>query len=149
MEEGQACLFGDIALSFFRPKVLIVSTPNYEYNVILQGSSPTTQEEDPDEKSQSQSCKFRNHDHKFEWTREQFNHWASDLAKRHHYSVEFSGVGGSGDVEPGFASQIAVFKQESLLDEDDLPTQENSSEHCKVIWEWNGDDRSAPSSTRN
>jgi hypothetical protein len=149
MEEEQACLFGDIALSYFRPKVLIVSTPNYEYNVILQGSSPTTQEEDPDEKSQSQSCKFRNHDHKFEWTREQFNHWASDLAKRHHYSVEFSGVGGSGDVEPGFASQIAVFKQESRLDEDDLPTQENSSEHCKVIWEWNCDDRSVPSSTRN
>ncbi|KAL3612891.1 hypothetical protein D5086_003911 [Populus alba] len=149
MEEEQACLFGDIALSFFRPKVLIVSTPNYEYNVILQGSSPTTQEEDPEEKRQSQSCKFRNHDHKFEWTREQFNHWASGLAKRHHYSVEFSGVGGSGDVEPGFASQIAVFKQESLLDEDDLPTQENSSEHCKVIWEWSCDDRSVPSSTRN
>lgn len=149
MEEEQACLFGDIALSYFRPKVLIVSTPNYEYNVILQRSSPTTQEEDPDEKSLSQSCKFRNHDHKFEWTREQFNHWASNLAERHHYSVEFSGVGGSGDVEPGFASQIAVFKQESHLDDDDLPTQENSSQHCKVIWEWNCDDRSVPSSTSN
>ena len=149
MEEEQACLFGDIALSYFRPKVLIVSTPNYEYNVILQRSSPTTQEEDPDEKSPSQSCKFRNHDHKFEWTREQFNHWASKLAERHHYSVEFSGVGGSGDVEPGFASQIAIFKQESHLDDDDLPTQENSSQHCKVIWEWNCDDRSVPSSTSN
>ncbi|KAL9345628.1 hypothetical protein Peur_060481 [Populus x canadensis] len=149
MEEDQACRFGDIALSYFRPKVLIVSTPNYEYNVILQRSSPATQEEYPDEKSQSESCKFRNHDHKFEWTREQFNHWASELVKKHNYSVEFSGVGGSGDVEPGFASQIAVFKQESLLDEDDLLTKQNSSRHCKVVWNWNCADGSVPSLTSN
>ncbi|KAJ6887410.1 hypothetical protein NC651_027669 [Populus alba x Populus x berolinensis] len=149
MEEDQACRFGDIALSYFRPKVLIVSTPNYEYNVILQRSSPGTQEEYPDEKSQSESCKFRNNDHKFEWTREQFNHWASELAKKHNYSVEFSGVGGSGDVEPGFASQIAVFKQESLLDEDDLLTKQNSSQHCKVVWNWNCAEGLVPSLTSN
>jgi hypothetical protein len=149
MEEDQACRFGDIALSYFRPKVLIVSTPNYEYNVILQRSSPVTQEEYPDEKSQSESCKFRNHDHKFEWTREQFNHWASELAKKHNYSVEFSGVGGSGDVEPGSASQIAVFKQESLLDEDDLLTKQNSSQHCKVVWNWNCADRSVVGTLSN
>ena len=69
MEEDQACLFGDVVLSYFCPKVLIVSTPNYEYNAILQRSNPSNQEEDPDETSQSQACRFRNHDHKFEWTR--------------------------------------------------------------------------------
>lgn len=147
MEEDQACLFGDIALSYFRPKVLIVSTPNYEYNVILQRAGPASQEEDPDEKGQSQSCKFRNHDHKFEWTREQFNHWASELAERHKYSVEFSGVGGSGDVEPGFASQIAVFKQDIQPDEDDVPNNDNSAQHGKVIWEWSCNERSLPSLT--
>ncbi|KAF3450281.1 hypothetical protein FNV43_RR06361 [Rhamnella rubrinervis] len=100
MEEYQACLFGDVVLSSFLPKILIVSTPNYEYNVILQKSSLSSQEEDPDEKTPSHACKFRNHDHKFEWTREQFNRWATELAARHNYSVEFSGVGGSGDIEP-------------------------------------------------
>ncbi|XP_011037779.1 PREDICTED: small RNA 2'-O-methyltransferase-like [Populus euphratica] len=151
MEENQACRFGDIALSYFRPKVLIFSTRNYEDNLILQRSSLATQEEYPDEKSQLKSHKFRNHDHKFEWTRGQFNHWASELVKKHNYSVEFSGVGGSGDVEPGFASQIAVFKQESLLDEDDLLTKQNSSQHCKVVWSRNCTDGfgSVPSLTSN
>ncbi|KAJ8768965.1 hypothetical protein K2173_023960 [Erythroxylum novogranatense] len=39
MEEDQALLFDDVALSYFHPKVLIISTPNYEYNVILQKSA--------------------------------------------------------------------------------------------------------------
>ncbi|KAM4101380.1 hypothetical protein ACB094_05G139200 [Castanea mollissima] len=136
MEEEQACLFGDVVLSYFCPKVLIVSTPNYEYNVILQKSSPPSQEEDPDEKTQSQSCKFRNHDHKFEWTREQFNHWATELASKHNYSVEFSGVGGSADLEPGFASQIAVFRRICPPQGEDLSKNADTEHHYQVIWEW-------------
>ncbi|MCD7469664.1 Small RNA 2'-O-methyltransferase [Datura stramonium] len=130
MEEHDACLFGDIVLSSFCPKILIVSTPNYEYNVILQKSTPQYQEEDPDEKSQQQSCKFRNHDHKFEWTRQQFCQWASELALRHNYDVEFSGVGGEPNKEPGFASQIAVFRRK-----DSSPVKADFTEHYNVIWE--------------
>lgn len=132
MEEDQACLFGDVVLSSFCPKILIVSTPNYEYNVILQKSSFQGQEEDPDEKNPTQACKFRNHDHKFEWTRQQFNQWASDLATRHNYSVEYSGVGGVDGVEPGFASQIAVFRRK----ENGCPENLSADECYKVIWEW-------------
>ncbi|KAL9452885.1 hypothetical protein AB3S75_008634 [Citrus x aurantiifolia] len=138
MEEDEASQFGNIVLSSFRPRILIVSTPNYEYNAILQKSSSTIQEDDPDEKTQLQSCKFRNHDHKFEWTRDQFNCWATELAARHNYSVEFSGVGGSGDREPGFASQIAVFRSRSPPEEDDLLKDGDSAHHYKVIWEWDG-----------
>lgn len=138
MEEDEASQFGNIVLSSFRPRVLIVSTPNYEYNAILQKSSSTIQEDDPDEKTQLQSCKFRNHDHKFEWTRDQFNCWATELAARHNYSVEFSGVGGSGDREPGFASQIAVFRSRTPPEEDDLLKDGDSAHHYKVIWEWDG-----------
>ncbi|KAM7256589.1 hypothetical protein ACFE04_012330 [Oxalis oulophora] len=136
MEEDQACLFGDIVLSRFCPKILIVSTPNYEYNVILQKSNTNGQEEvDPEEKAH-QPCKFRNHDHKFEWTRAQFNSWASELASRHNYSVGFSGVGGLSDTEPGFASQIAVFRRNFISEENKILKDENS-EHCEVVWEWN------------
>lgn len=133
MEEDQACEFGEKVLSLFHPKLLIVSTPNYEFNTILQRSTSETQEED---KSGSQLPKFRNHDHKFEWTREQFNNWASNLAKRHNYSVECSGVGGSGEVEPGFASQIAVFRREASSVEN---VAESSMQPYKVIWEWKKD----------
>ncbi|KAI3412314.1 uncharacterized protein J3R85_017499 [Psidium guajava] len=134
MEEDQASLFGDLVLSSFRPSVLIVSTPNYEYNVILQKSDLPNHEEAPDGKGQSESCRFRNHDHKFEWTREQFGSWARNLASRHNYSVEFSGVGGSADHEPGFASQIALFKRLPQLDEH---LEDGESVHLyNVIWEW-------------
>ncbi|CAJ1935878.1 unnamed protein product [Sphenostylis stenocarpa] len=136
MEEDQACLFGDVTLSFFRPRILIVSTPNFEYNVVLQKSnSPAQEQEELDEKTLLQSCKFRNHDHKFEWTRAQFTQWASDLAARHNYKVEFSGVGGSADVEPGYASQIALFKRDWKLEDDVLKRVDEH--HYNVIWEWN------------
>lgn len=136
MEEEDASLFGSIVLSCFRPRILIVSTPNYEYNVILQKSSLTSQEGDPDDKTESQPLKFRNHDHKFEWTREQFNRWASELAARHNYSVEFSGVGGSAGTEPGFASQIAVFRSRSETKEDNPQIDKEVTHHHRVIWEW-------------
>ncbi|KAK1369095.1 Small RNA 2'-O-methyltransferase [Heracleum sosnowskyi] len=132
MEEDQAFLFGDVVLRFFCPKVLIVSTPNFEYNVILHKSTVQGQEDDPDEKNQSQSSKFRNHDHKFEWTREQFNDWASKLAEKHNYSVTFSGVGGVDGVEPGYASQIAVFRRGG----DNFPEYVNINHHYNVIWDW-------------
>ncbi|KAG8365669.1 hypothetical protein BUALT_Bualt18G0130400 [Buddleja alternifolia] len=135
MEEEDARLFGDVVLSSFCPKILIVSTPNYEYNVILQRSTPQGQEEDPDEKNQTQSCKFRNHDHKFEWTRAQFERWASDLAARHNYGVEFSGVGGEADVEPGFASQIAIFRRR-----EDNGTDMETANQYGTIWEWSRED---------
>ncbi|KAL0300548.1 UNVERIFIED_CONTAM: Small RNA 2'-O-methyltransferase [Sesamum radiatum] len=135
MEEEDAYLFGDVVLSSFSPRILIVSTPNYEYNVILQGSAPHGQEEDPDERNQPQNCKFRNHDHKFEWTRAQFNEWASGLAASHNYNVEFSGVGGAADIEPGFASQIAIFRRR----EDNLKDMELAKTYVP-IWEWSRQD---------
>ncbi|KAK6932047.1 Methyltransferase domain [Dillenia turbinata] len=140
MEEDQACLFGDVVLSSYCLKTLIVSTPNYEYNVILRRMQ--SQEDDPDEKTQLPAYKFRNQDHKFEWTRGQFNNWASDLAARHNYSVEFSGVGGSGDEsEPGFASQIAVFRRKELVNGDSCAKPVESLNY-KLIWEWNSNNSS-------
>lgn len=130
MEEHEAHLFGDIVLSSFRPKILIVSTPNYEYNVIIQKSSFQSQSEEA-----AQPCKFRNHDHKFEWTREQFGVWALELATRHGYDVEFNGVGRTPDddvAELGYASQIAVFKR----GDGEWPKSGDTTPRYDTIWEW-------------
>ncbi|KAK9714443.1 hypothetical protein RND81_06G094900 [Saponaria officinalis] len=140
MEEDEACIFGNVALGLYQPKVLIVSTPNYEYNVIMQKSNiAATLDEDPDDKGETRSIKFRNHDHKFEWTRQQFNQWATDLALKHNYSVEFGGVGGDGS-EPGFASQIAIFRR------DDVKGSRLTTEFVQrynTIWEWNAANNSS------
>lgn len=136
MEEDQAHLFGDIVLSSFCPQILIVSTPNYEYNPILQRITSPNRDEDPEENSHSLPFKFRNHDHKFEWTREQFNSWASTLALKHNYNVEFGGVGGRAGVEPGFASQIAVFRRNEEHQAEKYVIEGNPSHPYDVIWEW-------------
>uniref|UniRef100_A0A0D3GMM0 Small RNA 2'-O-methyltransferase n=1 Tax=Oryza barthii TaxID=65489 RepID=A0A0D3GMM0_9ORYZ len=132
VEEDQASLFGNVVLSSFCPTVLIVSTPNYEYNPILQRSAMPNKEEEPEENAGP--CKFRNHDHKFEWTRSQFQHWATGLAEKHNYSVEFSGVGGSGD-EPGFASQIAVFRR-MASGQDEVCQEGELHQPYELLWEW-------------
>ncbi|WVZ50271.1 hypothetical protein U9M48_001543, partial [Paspalum notatum var. saurae] len=100
----EASLFGNVILSSLRPTVLIVSTLNYEYNPILQRSAMPNKDDEADKNAGP--YKFQNHDHKFEWIRAQFQCWATDLAVKHNYS----GVGGSGE-EPGYASQIAVFRR--------------------------------------
>lgn len=142
MEEDQAHLFGDVVLGHFCPKILIVSTPNYEYNPILRKGTTSTKEEKEDDTTDSLAGKFRNFDHKFEWTRSQFNCWASELAARHNYNVEFSGVGGSGDVEPGFASQIAVFKSGQEHNADVSLRTDDPEDLYELIWEWDSNNKS-------
>ncbi|KAK1277087.1 Small RNA 2'-O-methyltransferase [Acorus gramineus] len=143
MEEDQAHMFGDVVLGYFCPHTLIVSTPNYEYNPILQKTSLPDKDDDMDEKSQTSQCRFRNHDHKFEWTREQFEHWASNLAVTHNYGVEFGGVGGSEGVEPGFASQIAIFRRDATHQAKQCMMNWESKQVYEVVWEWTDRSRSA------
>jgi len=159
MQEDQAYKFGECALGTLCPRMLIVSTPNVEYNPILQrtvshskiDSAGEELTEDAEGKS-GLSCKFRNDDHKFEWTRKQFSDWALNLASQYGYNVEFSGVGGSGE-EPGFASQIAVFKRCDPSDgswlnarkckicSEDYNESNNIDFPCpyKEVWKWNAE----------
>ncbi len=51
---------------------------------------------------------FRHKDHRFEWTRAEFQGWAEALAARHGYAVRFAPVGPE-DPDLGAPSQLAVF----------------------------------------
>ncbi|OPG05477.1 3' terminal RNA ribose 2'-O-methyltransferase Hen1 [Streptomyces sp. GKU 895] len=76
-----------------RPKTVLVTTPNVEYNVRWE-SLPAGH--------------VRHGDHRFEWTREEFRAWAGSVAERHGYDVEFVPVGPD-DPEVGPPTQMAVF----------------------------------------
>lgn len=78
------------------PKVVIVTTPNVEFNVLF-----------PDLKG------FRHYDHKFEWTRAEFEEWANFQASKYHYTVTFDGIGPGpeGTEQLGCCSQVAVFER--------------------------------------
>jgi hypothetical protein len=80
-----------------QPEIIIITTPNIEFNKWFFGSM----------------TKFRHSDHKFEWTRDQFEKWTKHVVhlSRNIYSVRINGVGEGpdGDLSLGYATQIAVF----------------------------------------
>lgn len=79
--------------AFAKPRTVILTTPNVEYNSKFE-TLPQGQ--------------MRHKDHRFEWTREQFEQWANAVAQRSHYAVTFSPVGES-DPVLGAPTQMAVF----------------------------------------
>jgi 3' terminal RNA ribose 2'-O-methyltransferase Hen1 len=76
-----------------KPRLVVLTTPNSEYNVRFE-TLPAGQ--------------FRHLDHRFEWTRAQFEQWARGTAERFKYSVRFLPVGPQ-DLEVGAPTQMGVF----------------------------------------
>ena len=76
-----------------RPGSIVLTTPNAEYNVKWP-SLPAGQ--------------FRHQDHRFEWTRSEFQAWATDVASRFGYTPQFRPVGEE-DAQVGPPTQMAVF----------------------------------------
>jgi 3' terminal RNA ribose 2'-O-methyltransferase Hen1 len=82
-----------VAFEFARPRVVVVTTPNAEYNVKFEGL-PAGQ--------------FRHRDHRFEWTRAEFQAWCERIALTHGYRVDYAGIG-EPDPSVGTATQMATF----------------------------------------
>ncbi len=77
-----------------RPSSVLVTTPNAEYNVrypFLPAGG------------------MRHRDHRFEWTRQQFQDWADATARAHGYTVRYQPIG-ENDPEVGAPTQMAVFR---------------------------------------
>ncbi|ORZ31669.1 hypothetical protein BCR44DRAFT_1385050, partial [Catenaria anguillulae PL171] len=62
--------------SFYRPKIVIVSTPNQTFNLHFPDPS-----------------RVRDPDHRFEWTESQFRSWCDTQAAQFGYTYTLSGVG--------------------------------------------------------
>jgi 3' terminal RNA ribose 2'-O-methyltransferase Hen1 len=90
--------FERVLFEFARPKHAIITTPNAEYNTIFE-TLPAGQ--------------FRHGDHRFEWTRTQFQTWANDVAERFQYKVRFEAIGPNDD-ERGAPTQMAIFSQQEV-----------------------------------
>lgn len=93
MELDRLTAFERVLFEFAKPKIAIVTTPNVEYNVKFENLPPG---------------KLRHPDHRFEWTRVEFQIWANAIADRYKYSVEFQPIGNI-DPEVGAPTQMAVF----------------------------------------
>ncbi|MCI0702193.1 MAG: 3' terminal RNA ribose 2'-O-methyltransferase Hen1 [Planctomycetia bacterium] len=76
-----------------RPALIVLTTPNREYNVRFEGLP---------------AGKFRHADHRFEWTRAEFASWCAGVCSTFGYKVEITPLGDV-DAEVGAPSQMAVF----------------------------------------
>ena len=86
--------FERVLFEFARPGTIALTTPNREYNVMWE-SLPTG--------------KFRHRDHRFEWTRDEFQTWAEGICERFGYTVRFLPIGPE-DATVGAPSQMGVFE---------------------------------------
>lgn len=77
-----------------QPKVVVITTPNADFNVLFPNFSG-----------------IRHWDHKFEWSRQEFQNWCDEHCRRYPYSVEYGGIGEppAGSDHLGHCSQSAVF----------------------------------------
>ncbi|MGH7553566.1 MAG: 3' terminal RNA ribose 2'-O-methyltransferase Hen1 [Longimicrobiales bacterium] len=93
LDPPRLAAFERVVFEFARPGTVVVTTPNAEYNVKWE-TLP--------------AGRLRHRDHRFEWTREQFQGWASKIAERFGYVVRFLPVG---DADPtvGAPTQMGVF----------------------------------------
>ena len=90
LDAFERALFG-----YARPGLIALSTPNCEHNVRFDGL---------------EAGQLRHRDHRFEWTRAEFESWARSTAERHGYTVETGGIGPD-DPEVGAPTQRALFRR--------------------------------------
>ena len=93
LDAARLAAFERVLFDCAKPKNIVITTPNSEYNVKWE-TLP--------------AGKFRHRDHRFEWTRAEFQSWANGVAARFGYNVRFLPVGPE-DLAVGSPTQMAVF----------------------------------------
>jgi 3' terminal RNA ribose 2'-O-methyltransferase Hen1 len=93
MEIDRLAAFERVLFEFAQPRIAIVTTPNIEYNAKFENLP---------------AGKLRHPDHRFEWTRAEFQNWAKLIVDRYQYSVDFHSIGAI-DAEVGSPTQMALF----------------------------------------
>ncbi len=98
LDPPRLAAFERVLFEFARPRVVIITTPNAEYNVKFETLS---------------AGKFRHGDHRFEWTRAEFEMWATRVAERFGYTARFLPIGPM-DAEVGAVTQMGIFVEGSI-----------------------------------
>jgi 3' terminal RNA ribose 2'-O-methyltransferase Hen1 len=93
LDPPRLAAFERVVFGCARPNTVVLTTPNREYNVLWE-SLPAE--------------RFRHSDHRFEWSRAEFQAWAGGVAERFGYAVVFHPVGPGHELH-GSPTQMAVF----------------------------------------
>lgn len=93
LDPPRLAAFERVVFEYAQPMSVIVTTPNAEYNTLFP---------------KLPAGRFRHRDHRFEWTRAEFQTWANHVAQRYGYSVQLRSVGPE-DISLGAPTQMGVF----------------------------------------
>jgi 3' terminal RNA ribose 2'-O-methyltransferase Hen1 len=93
LDRGRLSALERVVFEFARPRSVIVTTPNIEYNAKF----PTLAH-----------GQLRHPDHRFEWTRAEFAEWCSSMERRFGYAFRLDSIGHP-DAALGAPTQMAVF----------------------------------------
>ena len=86
--------FGSVVLGVYQARTVIVTTPNHSFNPYFVASSEEEESRNRFEDPTGRTTRvFRDSDHRFEWTEDEFQSWAKSVAAENDYRVAFSGVG--------------------------------------------------------
>lgn len=94
LDENRLKSFERVVFECAKPKTVVLTTPNGEYNVLFENMEADT---------------MRHTDHRFEWSRTEFETWAKKVAETNNYNVQFLPIGEE-DEKVGAPSQMAIFK---------------------------------------
>jgi 3' terminal RNA ribose 2'-O-methyltransferase Hen1 len=96
LDPPRLAAFERVVFECARPRTVVLTTPNREYNVTWEALP---------------AGKFRHPDHRFEWSRAEFQDWAGAVAGRFGYGVRFLPVGPE-DAALGPPTQMGVFRRD-------------------------------------
>lgn len=85
-----------LLLTQYSPQTLILTTPNAEYNKVYELNT------------------MRHNDHRFEWTREQFQEWCSTMNTHEQYELSFTGIGDRHELY-GQPTQMCIFRKKEMI----------------------------------
>lgn len=93
LDPPRLAAFERVLFEFARPQAIVLTTPNAEYNAKF---------------ADLPAGKLRHKDHRFEWTRAEFQQWTEAVAARFGYAVRLLPIG-SVDETLGAPTQMGVF----------------------------------------
>ena len=83
-------------LQDYRPKALLLTTPNKEYNAVYE-----------------MDTEYRHLDHRFEWTRDEFTQWCEKQNEAQEYELIFDGIGEQHELY-GYPTQMCLFSRKGM-----------------------------------
>ncbi len=94
LDPPRLAAFERVVFEFARPRTVVLTTPNRDFNAKWESLD---------------AGQYRHPDHRFEWTRREFESWATQIAARFRYAVRFASIGPVDELL-GAPTQMAVFE---------------------------------------